>query len=97
MLGPVLRLACVTSPLLIALTSSRDHTHMHEARYLRFVCRDGFEVRSGEWLLLTSGKTQVIACVEEIGLRCGWEGVNSSASGARNAHHLPRGGNGPPL
>jgi hypothetical protein len=66
MLGPVLRLACVTSPLLIALTSSRDHTHMHEARYLRFVCRDGVEVRSGEWLLLTSGKTQVIACVEEM-------------------------------
>ena len=67
MLGDVLRAATSASPLLHALTTTRDHKCVSEARYLKRVVRDGVEARCGQWLLLASrsGK-QFVACVQEM-------------------------------
>jgi hypothetical protein len=66
MLGVRLQAAASISPLLHAVSAAADHVGMQEARYLRFVSRDGVEARCGGWLLLASGGKQMIACVQEM-------------------------------
>ena len=67
MLGPVLRKATSVSPLLHALSTTRDHPCVLEARHLSRVCRDGVEVRCGELMLFAGGAgKKMVACVQEM-------------------------------
>jgi hypothetical protein len=66
LVGAALLASFAGSALMRAVRDAPDHAGMREARFLRFVSRDGVEMERGNWLLLACGDTQFIACVEEM-------------------------------